>query len=130
MELVGKTEKGGMIEVPTFVIITFAALVILVSVAVLVTVLRSDQKIADKPATALDSEHCLPDYADSKVPAEKITLGYIQEVDLSDEFDMSQYRPMLNSGRLLSTISQTLPAASSVTSALASGIAEKAGSGA
>lgn len=130
MELVGKTEKRGMIEVPTFVIITFAALVILVSVAVLVTVLRSDQKIADKPATALDLEHCLPDYADSKVPAEKITLGYIQEVDLSDEFDMSQYRPMPNSGRLLSTISQTLPAASSVTSTLASEIAEKAGSGA
>ncbi|MDM7533067.1 hypothetical protein [Lacticaseibacillus paracasei] len=117
-----------MIEVPTFVIITFAALVILVSVAVLVTVLRrSDQKIADKPATALDSEHCLPDYADSKGSTEKVTLGYIREVDLSDEFDMSQYRPMLNSGRLLSTISQTFPAASSVTSALASGIAEKAG---
>lgn len=131
MELVGKTEKEGMIEVPTFVIITFAALVILVSVAGLVTVLRrSDQKIADKPATALNSEHCLPDYADSKGSTEKVTLGYIREVDLSDEFDMSQYRPMLNSGKLLSTISQTFPAASSVTSALASGIAEKAGSGA
>lgn len=131
MELVGKTEKGGMIEVPTFVIITFAVIVILIAVAILVTVLRrTDQKIADKPATDLNSEQWLPDYSDSKVPAEKITLGYIQEVDLSDEFDMSQYRPMPNSGRLLSTISQTLPAASSVTSALASEIAEKAGSGA
>lgn len=127
----GKTEKGGMIEVPTFVIITFAVIVILIAVAILVTVLRrTDQKIADKPATDLNSEQWLPDYSDSKVPAEKITLGYIQEVDLSDEFDMSQYRPMPNSGRLLSTISQTWSAASSVTSALASEIAEKAGSGA
>jgi hypothetical protein len=131
MELVGKTEKGGMIEVPTFVIITFAVIVILIAVAILVTVLRrTDQKIADKPATDLNSEQWLPDYSDSKVPAEKITLGYIQEVNLSDEFDMSQYRPMPNSGRLLSTISQTWSAASSVTSALASEIAEKAGSGA
>ncbi|TJY23408.1 DUF3450 domain-containing protein [Latilactobacillus curvatus] len=120
-----------MIEVPTFVIITFAVIVILIAVAILVTVLRrTDQKIADKPATDLNSEQWLPDYSDSKVPAEKITLGYIQEVDLSDEFDMSQYRPMPNSGRLLSTISQTLPVTFSVTSALASKIAEKAGSGA
>lgn len=124
-------ERRGVIEVTTFVIITFAVIVILIAVAILVTVLRrTDQKIADKPATDLNSEQWLPDYSDSKVPAEKITLGYIQEVDLSDEFDMSQYRPMPNSGRLLSTISQTLPAASSVTSALASEIAEKAGSGA
>ncbi|EKP96818.1 hypothetical protein LCA211_2092 [Lacticaseibacillus casei 21/1] len=116
---------------PTFVIITFAVIFILIAVAISMTVLRrTDQKIADKPATDLNSEQWLPDYSDSKVPAEKITLGYIQEVDLSDEFDMSQYRPMPNSGRLLSTISQTLPAASSVTSALASEIAEKAGSGA
>ena len=77
MELVGKTEKGGMIEVPTFVIITFAVIVILIAVAILVTVLRrTDQKIADKPATDLNSEQWLPDYSDSKVPAEKITLGY------------------------------------------------------
>lgn len=128
---VEKQGEGGVIEVPTFVIITFAVIVILIALAILVTVLRrTDQKIADKPATDLNSEQCLPDYSDSKVPAEKITLGYIQEVDLSDEFNMSQYRPMPNSGRLLSTISQTLPAASSVTSALASEIAEKAGSGA
>jgi len=92
-----------MIEVPTFVIITFAVIVILIAVAILVTVLRrTDQKIADKPATDLNSEQWLPDYSDSKVPAEKITLGYIQEVDLSDEFDMSQYRPMPISGRRLS----------------------------
>lgn len=131
MELVGKTEKGGMIEVPTFVIISIAVIIILSAVAVLVAVIRrSDHKIADNPATDLDSEQWLPDYSDSKVSAEKITLGYIQEVDLSDEFDMSQYRPMPNSGRLLSTISQTLPATFSVTSALASEVAEKAGSGA
>lgn len=120
-----------MIEVPTFVIISIAVIIILSAVAVLVAVIRrSDHKIADNPATDLDSEQWLPDYSDSKVSAEKITLGYIQEVDLSDEFDMSQYRPMPNSGRLLSTISQTLPATFSVTSALASEVAEKAGSGA
>lgn len=131
MELVGKTEKGGMIEVPTFVIISIAVIIILSAVAVLVAVIRrSDHKIADNPAADLDSEQWLPDYSDSKVSAEKITLGYIQEVDLSDEFDMSQYRPMPNSERLLSTISQTLPATFSVTSALASEVAEKAGSGA
>lgn len=131
MELVGKTEKGGMIEVPTFVIISIAVIIILSAVAVLVAVIRrSDHKIADNPAADLDSEQWLPDYSDSKVSAEKITLGYIQEVDLSDELDMSQYRPMPNSGRLLSTISQTLPATFSVTSALASEVAEKAGSGA
>ncbi|MBU7478927.1 hypothetical protein [Lactiplantibacillus pentosus] len=116
---------------PTFVIISIAVIIILSAVAVLVAVIRrSDHKIADNPATDLDSEQWLPDYSDSKVSAEKITLGYIQEVDLSDEFDMSQYRPMPNSGRLLSTISQTLPATFSVTSALASEVAEKAGSGA
>lgn len=120
-----------MIEVPTFVIISIAVIIILSAVAVLVAVIRrSDHKIADNPAADLDSEQWLPDYSDSKVSAEKITLGYIQEVDLSDELDMSQYRPMPNSGRLLSTISQTLPATFSVTSALASEVAEKAGSGA
>ncbi|MCT3449658.1 hypothetical protein EFR39_05995 [Limosilactobacillus fermentum] len=120
-----------MIEVPTFVIISIAVIIILSAVAVLVAVIRrSDHKIADNPAADLDSEQWLPDYSDSKVSAEKITLGYIQEVDLSDDLDMSQYRPMPNSGRLLSTISQTLPATFSVTSALASEVAEKAGSGA
>lgn len=68
-----------MVVLPTFVIISIAVIIILSAVAVLVTVIRrSDHKIADKPATDLDSEQWLPDYSDSKVSAEKITLGHIQ----------------------------------------------------